>query len=534
MKTLNKPLKVLLFLCLAGLSLQLQAAITVDGFTVNERDATGTFVINRGGDDGPNPLYIDWTTMDGTGNPPAVQPANQPGDYTTASSTNQPIYKYSTINVPVTINQDLTPEPVEDLKLSVTPNAGAYKVDEGAGGNGNPPPWEAQGNIEDDDVEITVTIDVQGGGATQARTRLTCNYGTVQGDDANNGPPDSTNTLLANTSGEATFDVTDIPASPALECVGSMDPEEIPDGYYLTVPANCNDLVADEVCILILAPTRTTFAVNKRYSDRSMQPTNVEIDCNTGFIPDFQKVIVPDNTFDWEVKWIIKDFDTGELDCTVSEQIPTGYVPSYYDAILNTADLTSWGQSTSDEDGCHFTNMVGGEETRCNIWNTLQRVEVEVTKQWFDEHPEFNNSRYTRLNWECTNVRTEQQRFIPPLNDTLYGHPGLYTADGYLHFVDSDFDPDNIDDKSFYVLPNWDTSEGNQTICTITERIKDSSVVSDDEDCEAVKLAPGVDGECTIINTRIYEGIPTLSQYGLALMALLMLGVGLIGYRRMV
>ncbi len=33
-------------------------------------------------------------------------------------------------------------------------------------------------------------------------------------------------------------------------------------------------------------------------------------------------------------------------------------------------------------------------------------------------------------------------------------------------------------------------------------------------------------------NTRIYEGIPTLSQYGLALMALLMLGVGLVGFRR--
>ncbi|MBT8060186.1 MAG: IPTL-CTERM sorting domain-containing protein [Gammaproteobacteria bacterium] len=29
-----------------------------------------------------------------------------------------------------------------------------------------------------------------------------------------------------------------------------------------------------------------------------------------------------------------------------------------------------------------------------------------------------------------------------------------------------------------------------------------------------------------------FEGIPTLSQWGMALMALLMLGVGLVGFRR--
>jgi len=30
-----------------------------------------------------------------------------------------------------------------------------------------------------------------------------------------------------------------------------------------------------------------------------------------------------------------------------------------------------------------------------------------------------------------------------------------------------------------------------------------------------------------------YEGIPTLSQYGMALMALLMLGMGMVGFRRL-
>ena len=39
---------------------------------------------------------------------------------------------------------------------------------------------------------------------------------------------------------------------------------------------------------------------------------------------------------------------------------------------------------------------------------------------------------------------------------------------------------------------------------------------------------------CTITNTESFEGIPTLSQYGMAIMALLMLGVGFIGMRRFV
>ena len=34
--------------------------------------------------------------------------------------------------------------------------------------------------------------------------------------------------------------------------------------------------------------------------------------------------------------------------------------------------------------------------------------------------------------------------------------------------------------------------------------------------------------------TVFFEGIPTLSQYGLALMALLMLGIGFVGMRRFV
>ncbi len=93
-------------------------------------------------------------------------------------------------------------------------------------------------------------------------------------------------------------------------------------------------------------------------------------------------------------------------------------------------------------------------------------------------------------------------------------------------------DADMKQSKFFSVLPNWDIPT-NQTVCMAYERIRDSSVESDHSDCDEILLAPGIeDTECTIYNTRIYEGIPTLSQYGLALMALLMLAVGMVGFRR--
>jgi len=52
------------------------------------------------------------------------------------------------------------------------------------------------------------------------------------------------------------------------------------------------------------------------------------------------------------------------------------------------------------------------------------------------------------------------------------------------------------------------------------------------EGCGPTSLGAGDSHTCTFTNTVFFEGIPTLSQWGLALMALLMLGVGFIGFRR--
>ena len=69
--------------------------------------------------------------------------------------------------------------------------------------------------------------------------------------------------------------------------------------------------------------------------------------------------------------------------------------------------------------------------------------------------------------------------------------------------------------------------------CWAWEEITDSAV-SSDNGCGSRAIPIGSSSSCTITNTVFFEGIPTLSQYGLAILALLMLGVGFVGFRRLV
>jgi len=53
-----------------------------------------------------------------------------------------------------------------------------------------------------------------------------------------------------------------------------------------------------------------------------------------------------------------------------------------------------------------------------------------------------------------------------------------------------------------------------------------------DNGCGDITVSHGEGDSCLITNTVFFEGIPTLNQYGMAILALLMLGVGLVSFRR--
>jgi hypothetical protein len=78
------------------------------------------------------------------------------------------------------------------------------------------------------------------------------------------------------------------------------------------------------------------------------------------------------------------------------------------------------------------------------------------------------------------------------------------------------------------IYPRWQ----GDTVCTVTENLHLSGIESSGCD-EPYTIKPNDAAlSCTVTNTVYFEGIPTLSEWGMALMALLMLGMGYISVRR--
>lgn len=256
-----------------------------------------------------------------------------------------------------------------------------------------------------------------------------------------------------------------------------------------------------------------TFRVTKDFSDDNPAGVEVMLECNTG-LPLQQQGTVHDPDASGlgpgeftHLDFVVVDFEPGTMDCDISEAVPAGYEVSYF------ADIGEEGVATSvfdDDEGCHYEGLESADFI-CEISNELLPVTVTVNKEWVDDNPGFELPTVVEITLWCTDP-------IANGGNQLSGNGFPYSAQQFI-------DPANP--GVFDVFPDWDGS----TECFVTEEV-DAGVLPDTSDCESIPLAPGVDGECTIVNTRLFAGIPTLSQYGLILMALLMLGVGALAFRR--
>ena len=75
-----------------------------------------------------------------------------------------------------------------------------------------------------------------------------------------------------------------------------------------------------------------------------------------------------------------------------------------------------------------------------------------------------------------------------------------------------------------------DTS-GGAAACSAAQSIAESAVETE-SDCQVRLLEAGSSDSCTFVNTVFFEGIPMLGDRGLAILVLLMLGMGIVGVRR--
>jgi uncharacterized repeat protein (TIGR01451 family) len=262
--------------------------------------------------------------------------------------------------------------------------------------------------------------------------------------------------------------------------------------------------VTDQLSLPIEVADLARFRVTKDFSDDNPAEVEVFISCNTG-LPLQQSFVISEETL---VVFVVDAFNTGEMDCHITENpVPAGYSESY---AADVGEGGFAGSITADAEGCHFEEVQGGL-FECVISNELDPVDVLVTKEWIINNEGSTVSLVAGADYACHNARDE------------YG--SLATFEGSLHFEGAT-DTEVIEG----VYPDY----GGSTYCTVSEVSADSYAEADASDCASVPVSLGADASCTIYNTVFFEGIPTLNQYGLILLALLMLGVGAVSFRRYV
>ncbi len=247
-----------------------------------------------------------------------------------------------------------------------------------------------------------------------------------------------------------------------------------------------------------------TFAVTKDFSDDNPAPVMVTLTCNTG-IPLVQSFEITEST---TVDFVVTDYESGAMNCSVTEEPVPGYATTY----------AASGDSTSDNiDGCNFTAVNGGDANACAITNTVLPVDVDVTKVW-----EVLGSVGDEVNMEYTLTATCNAPIVGglPVEVPVDGQQNGFA----LYYIEYDGYGNGL--FEFQVIPNLPYST-----CTVQEDVEEMNVESDNG-CVNIQVSVGNGAACTITNTVFFESIPTLSQWGMAIMALLMLGVGMVGFRR--
>jgi len=208
----------------------------------------------------------------------------------------------------------------------------------------------------------------------------------------------------------------------------------------------------------------------------------------------------------------ISDYDTAYL-CAPKASIPGDVQCANPTAIPDTLSTTS----------CSWANVTADNVGYCAIYNQAAPVEVEVTKMWDITNAGAAGDDYSLFAEVIVGCDAEI------MNETWSKNGWSYKK---FYLDDGDYTAGEAT-VTVTVIPSF---YGNE--CFAVEDDVDSAVEVT-SDCGSwnngtMEIGVGEGASCTITNTLFFEGIPTLNQYGMAIMVLLMLGVGFVGFRRFV
>ena len=280
--------------------------------------------------------------------------------------------------------------------------------------------------------------------------------------------------------------------------------------YGTPVEAEAPVSASDSLTIPFAAPI-AYFNVIKDFTDDNTSGVMVHIDCNTGhpLHQEFEIFDAPGS----EVTFVVDAYVPGTMSCTITEvPVPSGYTAEY---IAGAGHNGVAGSITGGPLACVYEAIVGGTFT-CKIINTPDLVEVEVSKVWDIPNP--------------GNV-FPQTADITVWCDAVIDGGILDLGTGYYY----EKFPGLIGDQTVtsMVRPDFPSSK-----CWAVESQTPSSAIEITNECGRTQqtarmtVSAGNPASCIIINTVFFEGIPTLNQYGLMILALLMLSVGAVSFRR--
>ena len=252
-----------------------------------------------------------------------------------------------------------------------------------------------------------------------------------------------------------------------------------------------------------------SYVVQKRFDDSNdITPVQLNLKCNTG-LPLEQSLTVLPNPGDFgkvEVKFVVESFTDGALDCEVWEDTPPGYTADY-DCQSATACSTAAGAGP-----CSFSGASAGQEDLCLIQNYVDPVAVTLTSQWEYTREELVGDENTIIDFYCRNA---------------FDGDGEVQTDGTMRW--SWLFQGNSSSQTATIFPHFSGT----TSCWTVKVPPDTNLEAESTCSDPITIIPGDDQRsCLVTSTVFFEGIPSLNQYGLALIMALMLMTGLIAVRR--
>jgi len=205
-----------------------------------------------------------------------------------------------------------------------------------------------------------------------------------------------------------------------------------------------------------------------------------------------------------------------QVDCRITEDVPENYVADYEESGCQNDNC---GDSDTGIDECFWPDVDFDGTYTCTITNRPLPATATVTKTWVIEGADQGFNPFHEVIAYCNSAVRGQYSFC------------INKGTSCVAWYEVDEASEGSQDYGFTVLkPRYPN-----THCQFVEYSIDSVIESDSEDCyDGALMTAGSHFDCEIVNTVFFEGIPTLSQYGMAILALLMLGVGLVGFRRFV